>query len=118
MRLTDLAPGGTVTVPGSAQAGEIEIRGIASDSRQVEPGWLFAALPGTRADGRAFIPEAIRRGAVAVLAPTGTTLPPAGRPVALLAEDTPRRRLALMAARFHGPQPRWIAAVTGTNGKT
>ena len=95
-----------------------EITGITADSRKVAPGFLFAALPGLRADGRAFIADAVARGAAAVLAPAGTTWPEgvASRPLLLDAE--PRRALALMAARFHGAQPRDVAAVTGTNGKT
>ncbi len=94
---------------------EVEIRGLSADSRRIEPGFLFAALPGSKADGRSFISEAASRGAVAVLAPPGTPVPSG---VALVADDNPRRRLALMAARFHGRQPRLVAAVTGTSGKT
>ena len=48
----------------------IDIRGLTADSRKVQPGYLFAALPGTQVDGRDFIPDAIRNGARAVLAPT------------------------------------------------
>ena len=94
---------------------EVEIRGLSADSRSIEPGFLFAALPGSRSDGRRFIAEAAARGAVAVLAPAGTAVPPG---VALVPDDNPRRRLALMAARFYARQPRVIAAVTGTSGKT
>jgi len=97
---------------------ELEIRGLTADSRTVEPGFLFAALPGTRADGRAFIDEAVARGAVAVLAPAGTARPANNERVALIEDENPRRRLALMAARFYERQPRTIAAVTGTSGKT
>ena len=96
----------------------IEIEGLSADSRQIAPGYLFAALPGSAADGRAFIDEAVAKGAVAVLGPAGTRLKNYGRPVALLTDENPRRRLALMAAQFYGRQPRLIAAVTGTNGKT
>jgi UDP-N-acetylmuramoyl-L-alanyl-D-glutamate--2,6-diaminopimelate ligase len=95
------------------------IAGLTADSRQVRPGWLFAALPGAKADGRDFIVDALARGAAAVLAPPGTALPadaPAG--VRLVADDRPRRRFALLAAAFHGRQPGTVAAVTGTNGKT
>ncbi|HEY2111399.1 MAG TPA: Mur ligase family protein, partial [Dongiaceae bacterium] len=94
---------------------EIEIRGLSADSRKIEPGFLFAALPGSKADGRGFIAEAAAKGAVAVLAPAGTELPPG---IALVADANPRRRLALMAARFFARQPRIVAAVTGTSGKT
>ncbi len=96
----------------------LDIRGLTADSRKVAPGYLFAALPGSRSDGRAFIGDAIARGAVAVLATPGTSLDAPDRPVALLTDDNPRRRLALMAARYFGRQPATIAAVTGTNGKT
>ncbi len=96
----------------------LDITGLTADSRRVAPGYLFAALPGARTDGRAFIPDALARGAVAVLAPSGTgreALPPG---VALLTDARPRRALARMAARFHGRQPETVVAVTGTNGKT
>jgi len=94
---------------------EVEIRGLSADSRKIEPGFLFAALPGSKADGRSFIPAAAAKGAVAVLAPAGTEVPSG---LVHVADDNPRRRLALMAARFYGRQPRIIAAVTGTSGKT
>ncbi|MEX0808567.1 MAG: UDP-N-acetylmuramoyl-L-alanyl-D-glutamate--2,6-diaminopimelate ligase [Dongiaceae bacterium] len=100
---------------GSAMA-DLEIRGLTADSRAVEPGFLFAALPGSHADGRDFIGDALARGAVAVLAPNGTSRP-AGS-VALIEDENPRRRLAQMAARFYERQPATIAAVTGTSGKT
>jgi UDP-N-acetylmuramoyl-L-alanyl-D-glutamate--2,6-diaminopimelate ligase len=95
------------------------IAGLTADSRQVRPGWLFAALPGAKADGRAFIADALARGATAVLAPAGTVLPaeaPSG--IRLIEDDRPRRRFAQLAAAFYRRQPGTIAAVTGTNGKT
>jgi UDP-N-acetylmuramoyl-L-alanyl-D-glutamate--2,6-diaminopimelate ligase len=92
-----------------------EILGIAADSRAVKPGWLFAALPGTKADGRQFVTDAVTHGAVAILGIPGLEVPPG---VAFVASRNPRRDFALMAARFHTGQPRHIAAVTGTNGKT
>lgn len=94
------------------------VTGLTADSRAVRPGDLFAALPGARADGRAFIAEAVARGAAAVLAPQGTVWPPGVPPRPLITDADPRRRLALMAAAFHAVQPATIAAVTGTNGKT
>ena len=96
----------------------VVIAGLTADSRAVRPGYLFAALPGARADGRAFIADAVARGAAAVLAPEGTAWPPAVPPRPMIEDADPRRRLALMAAAFHGAQPRTIAAITGTNGKT
>jgi UDP-N-acetylmuramoyl-L-alanyl-D-glutamate--2,6-diaminopimelate ligase len=94
----------------------VEITGLAADSRAVGPGMLFAALPGARLDGRAYIAQAIARGAAAVLGDPSLAGAPLGVPLVL--DPEPRRRLALIAAQFHGRQPRCIVAVTGTNGKT
>lgn len=96
----------------------LDIHGLTADSRRVAEGFLFAALPGSRADGRDFIEEAVARGAAAVLAPEGTELKESGRTVTLVTAENPRRALAEMAAAFYKDQPREIAAVTGTNGKT
>jgi len=90
-----------------------EIAGITSDSRKVGPGFVFAALPGSKADGRAFIADALARGAAAVLADADTP-----GPGPFVRDRNPRRRLALMAARFYGRQPATVVAVTGTSGKT
>src|SRR5437762_11585855 len=101
--------------------GDPEIVGITADSRQVKPGFLFAALRGTQQDGRAFAAEAIKKGAAAILTDDAEALaldPEARRRVAIIADPNPQRRLALLAARFYARQPRTIAAVTGTNGKT
>lgn len=94
------------------------ITGLTADSREVRPGFLFAALPGSRVDGRAFIADAVANGATHVLAPEGTVLPPGAEGAALIADANPRRRFALAAAAFYGRQPEVIAAVTGTSGKT
>ncbi len=118
MRLNELLDGDASAVQGVSQPQELDIRGLTADSRAVERGFLFAALPGTKVDGRNFIDQAITRGAAAILAPTGTALGRCPRGVALVTDDNPRRALALIAARFHGAQPRTIAAVTGTSGKT
>src|SRR5512132_957456 len=98
-----LGPG--VTVVGATAA--TEISGLTADSRAVQPGWLFAALPGSRTDGRRFIADAIARGAAAILAPSD--LAHAGLGVPVVPDPDPRRRLALIAARFYGRQPRWLA---------
>jgi UDP-N-acetylmuramoyl-L-alanyl-D-glutamate--2,6-diaminopimelate ligase len=99
-------------------AAALDISGITADSRRVAPGYLFAALPGVRADGRAFIAEAVSRGAAVVLAPEGTRWPSGVPPRPLLEDREPRRRLAELAAGLAGRQPEIVAAVTGTNGKT
>jgi UDP-N-acetylmuramoyl-L-alanyl-D-glutamate--2,6-diaminopimelate ligase len=95
----------------------IAIAGLTADSREVRPGWLFAALRGSRADGSRFIADAVSRGAAAVLAAEGTQLEVAPG-VPLLVSAEPRRTLALMAARFYGAQPDTVVAVTGTSGKS
>jgi UDP-N-acetylmuramoyl-L-alanyl-D-glutamate--2,6-diaminopimelate ligase len=94
----------------------VPISGLASDSREVKPGYLFAALPGVKTDGSRFIQEALERGAAAILVPRGAK-PQAGS-AAIIEDHDPRRRLALIAARFYGLQPKTAVAVTGTNGKT
>lgn len=91
---------------------------MTADSRKVRPGDLFVAVPGVFVDGRDFIPEAVRNGAVAVLAPNGTFWPPELPPRTLLTDPEPRRMLALIAAVLAGAQPETVVAVTGTNGKT
>jgi UDP-N-acetylmuramoyl-L-alanyl-D-glutamate--2,6-diaminopimelate ligase len=77
---------------------------------------LFAALPGTKADGLAFAKDAAQRGAAAILA--GADAKPDAVDLPFLRAAEPRRALALLAARFYGAQPKTVAAVTGTNGKT
>ncbi|GAB0115882.1 UDP-N-acetylmuramoyl-L-alanyl-D-glutamate--2,6-diaminopimelate ligase [Acidisoma sp. C75] len=104
-------------LPGGG-ASAVEILGITAASEEVRPGFVFAALPGSRQDGRAFIAEAVARGAAAVLAPPDTDWPAGVPPRPLILDPLPRRRLALMAAQLAGVQPRRIAAITGTNGKT
>lgn len=95
----------------------LDIVGLTCDSRQVRPGYLFVALKGTRGDGADFIDDALARGATAVLAEP-RAFEHRVVPVPVITDDNPRRQYALMAARFFRAQPRTIAAVTGTNGKT
>ena len=114
-RLASLFPD-DVDVP-SGPPRDVWIEGLTADSRAVKPGMLFAALPGTKADGAQFIPQAVQAGAAAVL--SGPAPLAAGAPaVPVIRVDDPRRALALAAARFYASQPRTVVAVTGTNGKT
>jgi len=117
LKLTELiAPECVFTAPS-----DLEIVGLTADSRTVEPGFLFAALPGTRQDGRRFAADAVERGAAAILTDNPATLALAREQrdrIAIVTDINPSRRLALLAARFHGRQPQTITAVTGTNGKT
>lgn len=111
MHLSELITDLPVAVAGDAA---VEIRGLTSDSREVRAGWLFAAFPGAKQDGRAFIDEAVRRGAAAVLVPEGTEV----KGATAIAAKNPRAAFARMAAAFYGRQMPVIAAVTGTNGKS
>ncbi|HEY1838437.1 MAG TPA: UDP-N-acetylmuramoyl-L-alanyl-D-glutamate--2,6-diaminopimelate ligase [Rhizomicrobium sp.] len=95
-----------------------EFSGLASDSRDVKPGYLFAALSGGRANGAAFICDAVKRGAVAVLATPEARADVEKLGVRFIADENPRLRLARFAAAYFGAQPDVVAAVTGTNGKT
>jgi UDP-N-acetylmuramoyl-L-alanyl-D-glutamate--2,6-diaminopimelate ligase len=90
------------------------IEGVTADSRKVREGFLFAALPGSKIDGRSFAAGAVSCGAAAVLA--AEPMPELSVPV--VASADPRRAYALAAAHFWGAQPPVVVAVTGTNGKT
>ncbi|QGX97933.1 UDP-N-acetylmuramoyl-L-alanyl-D-glutamate--2,6-diaminopimelate ligase [Roseovarius faecimaris] len=118
--------GQTVTLAGlglTAQGGRSpEITGLAVDSREVKPGYLFAALPGTRVHGGEFIQYALRMGAAAVLTDAqGAEIARAelaASEAALVIAEDPRQTLAYAAALWFGAQPETMVAVTGTNGKT
>jgi UDP-N-acetylmuramoyl-L-alanyl-D-glutamate--2,6-diaminopimelate ligase len=91
------------------------LTGLTADSRQVLPGMLFAALPGVKQEGNGFIAEALQRGASSIVADEAALIPPT---VTALRTAEPRLVLAHLAAAFYGAQPKHLAAVTGTNGKT
>ncbi len=105
---------GAVQVAGPT---DVEISHLTADSRKVKPGAMFAALPGSAADGTAFVAKALAAGARAVLVGATAEVSCAADAVVLKADD-PRAALARMAANFFPNQPRTIAAITGTNGKT
>lgn len=100
-----------------ANGQRLRITGVAEDSREVLPGNLFAALPGTSHDGADFVRDALNRGAAALLV---------GRPmkeyrlVPQIVSDNPRRTLGLLASLLNGDPSRHmrVIGVTGTNGKT
>src|SRR3954462_13640179 len=94
----------------------LELGGIASDSRKLRPGDLFVAVPGTKADGLGFVPQALAAGAIAVMAERAPENLPAE--IAFIRTKNVRRALARVAARLYSRQPKVIAAVTGTSGKT
>jgi UDP-N-acetylmuramoyl-L-alanyl-D-glutamate--2,6-diaminopimelate ligase len=91
-----------------------DVTGFAIDHRKVARGSIFGAFRGAVANGEEFIPQAIERGAVAVVARPKTEVE--GAP--LIGDDNPRRRFAELAAKFYAPYPETVVAVTGTNGKT
>ncbi len=94
-------------------AAALEVSGLTADSRAVKPGFVFFAMPGTKADGLTFAPQAIAAGAVAVVAEREIDLP-----VPVIRVDNVRLALSQAAARFYPRQPAVIAAVTGTSGKS
>ncbi len=95
-------------------------RRITSDSREVGAGDAFAAWPGTRVDGRAYIPDAIARGAGAVLWESQGFRWNAGWKVPNAGVDRLATKLGYVADAVYGHPSRslWIVGVTGTNGKT
>ena len=112
MRLSNLiASNNAATLHGT----DVDVNGITADSRHVEKGCLFIAIPGTKNDGRVFIDEAIARGAAAILAPTGTPIPAS---VSHIYVSDVRAATSTVAATFYARQPDTIVAVTGTSGKT
>ena len=94
----------------------VTITGIALDSRKVAPGDLFIALSGGNTDGHLYIPDAIRRGAAAVVG----TQPLSGLPLPYVQVEDGRLALAYLSAAFYGfPARRMVMiGVTGTDGKT
>ncbi|MQL52316.1 UDP-N-acetylmuramoyl-L-alanyl-D-glutamate--2,6-diaminopimelate ligase [Desulfofundulus thermobenzoicus] len=103
-----LATGGNLNIP---------VKGIAYDSRRVEPGFVFVAVPGFKTDGHLFVEQALARGAVAVVIQKDMVLPEG---LAFMRVTDSRLALALLSARFYGEPSRklQLMGVTGTNGKT
>ena len=98
----------------------IEVCGVTHDSRQVQEGWLYVALPGRATHGARFIPQALERGAVAIAVPEGLdpSLIPDETPVLWLLD--PRVEMAWLSEWIWGSPQRSLSliGVTGTNGKT
>ena len=110
MKLSQLLSAAGVSCPQEA-----EITALTCDSREAVPGALFAAMEGANTDGRSHIPDALERGAAAVLC-----RPPLPDGVPGAAADDPRAALSLLAAEFYGHPEKALTliAVTGTKGKT
>lgn len=95
-----------------------DFTGLTSDSRKVKPGYLFAALAGTKTDGARFVKDAVARGATAVLGAPALEGEVAALGVTFIPDENPRLGLARYAAAFFNAQPDTVAAVTGTKGKS
>lgn len=111
MKLTELLAG---IVPVALTA-DVEISGLALDSREVKPGDLFFAYPGTHVDGRKFITQALEKGARIVLAEGEEALA-----FPIIAVPQLAQKIGLIAARFYQYPSKKMAVIgiTGTNGKT
>jgi UDP-N-acetylmuramyl tripeptide synthase len=112
----------------SKKCPRIAVKGMAIDSRSVMPGYLFVALKGSQKDGMQYVPQAIDRGAVAVLAEWDGVNNEAVKPIhdgvksaiPVIGIEHLAQSLSSIAGRFYGdPSKRLtIVAITGTNGKT
>ena len=112
MKLREILPPDADLDPRHA---DLDVGGVTADSRAVKRGDVFVAIAGNKADGARFIAPAIAAGAVAVVA---EHRPAAPLNAAFVRVANARRVLALAAAKFYPRQPKTIAAVTGTSGKT
>ena len=91
-----------------------EVTGFAIDHRKVTKGNVFGAFRGAVFNGEDFIPAAVERGALAVVARAEAKVEHAVH----IADEQPRRLFAQMASTYFAPYPETVVAVTGTNGKT
>ncbi len=93
-----------------------DVTGITCDSRQVQAGFLFAAIEGAVSDGNDYVDIAVQAGAIAILSAYDHVLP---ADIRLIKVCDPRRALAELAAQYYDyQQPETVVAVTGTNGKS
>jgi UDP-N-acetylmuramoyl-L-alanyl-D-glutamate--2,6-diaminopimelate ligase len=115
MPLRALVDGVAGVAPVDGAAGDVEVAGLASSSKGVDRGSLFFCVPGFRVDGHAFAPDAVRRGAAALVCER-----PLGLGVPEVVVPHVRAAMAALAARFYGEPARdlMVVGVTGTNGKT
>ena len=97
---------------------DVEISAVEIDSRKIVPGSLFVALEGTTTDGRKYIPEAIKNGAIAVLYTGEYIKPNISEVLFVQSMGDMRPQIAQIAKNFFNPLPSYISAITGTNGKT
>lgn len=110
IKLAALLPATTLA---PALAG-LDVAGLASDSRLIQPGFVFFAVPGAKADGGIYVADALKRGALAIVGETAAATPD----LALVPVPDVRTALSQAAAVFYPRQPQTIVAITGTSGKT
>ena len=104
-------------ISNNEQIPNIDVNGLSLDSRTVEKGNLFVAIPGTDLDGHDYIQQAINKGAVAVI----TNGRDVGKlPIPQIKVANPRRAASIIAADYYGHPSRQLTVIgiTGTNGKT
>lgn len=117
MTLAELTQGIALHAPLPAAWAALSVSGLEYDSRRVQPGVVFYAFAGAKADGNAFARQAMDQGAIAIVsevaAPDGFTGP-------WLQVEHGRRAMSLMSRRVYGAPDEALAliGVTGTNGKT
>ena len=96
----------------------LKVTGITSDSRKVEPGFLFAVFVGTSCKSHSYLLEAIKNGAAVILLDKNDCDNITNLNVPILTVANPRSTYARIASRLYQPHPNTIVAITGTNGKT
>ena len=114
MKLRDILPPDAEIAAGCS---DVDCAGVTADSRAVKSGDLFVAIAGGKTDGLRFVDQALAAGATAVMAERAPERPLPDT-VAVIRVGNARRALAQVAAKIYPRQPRVIAAVTGTSGKT
>ena len=119
MKLGELISALTVNGPAPGPWTQREVTAVVQDSRRAAPGSLFVAVRGFHSDGHQFIPQAVRRGAVAVVAEESTAIEALPDTPVIRVPDS-RKALARIAAKFYGyPSARIkLVGITGTKGKT
>ncbi|MEE3295435.1 MAG: Mur ligase domain-containing protein, partial [Pseudomonadota bacterium] len=96
---------------------DFEIAGVTCDSREVKDGFIFVAINGEADRGEDYIPEAIERGAKAIVS-SSSFKGQFDDKIVLIKDNNPRKRLSEISALIYPKHPEIICAVTGTNGKT
>ena len=114
--LSELLAAAGIDAPVMGDA-SVMIASVTSDSRAVTAGSLFVAMPGVNADGAAYIPDALRNGAAAVMMADSSRTDVVAT-VPMIRVGDMRAAINAVAAAFYTDQPRYVFAVTGTDGKT